>query len=163
MRMIYITSGVQYNIVKSTRFFSVARQFSTFTRLDMKSPFSLGINHTLSTLPPPVFRVCPGCNFSLEIWIAEPAERYISDCSPSEIGGYLQAVDVIQQSVTIIAYHSQAKEAIFLAVARLKLEFQHILTRLTATPARPIGDINSGPNSTSISSSVTVTLVFSQC
>ncbi|KAM7493333.1 hypothetical protein LguiB_027942 [Lonicera macranthoides] len=65
---------------------------------------------------------------------------------PHSITTYLKAVNTIQQSVSLPGYQSQSKDAICMAVGRLKLEFLDIMTALT--------NATKGPSSTNMSSSM---------
>ncbi|KAM7490451.1 hypothetical protein LguiA_033372 [Lonicera macranthoides] len=93
-------------------------------------------------------------------WNSYPKTVFMSDDDFSVIYYYLEAVDVIQQSVSLPGYQSQSKDAIRMAVARLKLEFQNIIIGVTnATKGRsrstyPSSSANQSLCSTNMSSSM---------
>ncbi|KAM7493339.1 hypothetical protein LguiB_027948 [Lonicera macranthoides] len=79
----------------------------------------------------------------------------MSDDDFSVIYFYLEAVDVIQQSVSLPGYQSQSKDAIRMAVARLKLEFQNIIIGVTnATKGRSSTYLSSSANQSSCSTNM---------
>ncbi|KAM7490456.1 hypothetical protein LguiA_033377 [Lonicera macranthoides] len=91
----------------------------------------------------------------INLWNS-PERGFISDRDLWVIYYYLEAVDVIQQSVNLPGYQNQSKDAIRMAVARLKLEFQNILTGVTNATKGP-SSTNPSLCSTNMSSSVSET------
>ncbi|KAM7479782.1 hypothetical protein LguiA_027995 [Lonicera macranthoides] len=93
-------------------------------------------------------------------WKAEPAEQgFISDRDRSKIHRYLQAVDEVMESMIVKNCQSQSKEAMDMAVSRLKHEFLHILERVTAAQDEDVNTrassmVLSSVSSTSVSAGV---------
>ncbi|KAM7490449.1 hypothetical protein LguiA_033370 [Lonicera macranthoides] len=79
-------------------------------------------------------------------WNSKPKGRSIVNGDSSTFYNYLKAVNMIQQSVSLPGYQSQSKDAICMAVGRLKLEFHDIMSALT--------NATKGPSSTNMSSSM---------